>query len=322
LRTGRRVAAGVEVKFNPWHDPEDGRFTFAGTGVYFASGVGARSQTGRRSAAGLSAGPRDGIGGTDASSPNAQQDGRNDPKNPRNYGIYIVRRGDTLTRIAKLRSHIGPEDLAWLNDVPVDRPLVIGQKLKIPHQSFRDRGIEDWQQFRALDYYMETHGGRLPPFGMKLPPVESQILDSNWKQHIRGPYNFYSDILSRPRRMFGEVRPTSSPKRSRGNQRRAGGADRRPTDDGGHFAAPRLGGPIDTFNHFAQDRSLNRGVYRILEQGWYDAANAGHKVFIDIIPHYVGTSQRPDSVVVIWYIDGERQEQQLANEPMGRPNVR
>lgn len=31
LRTGRRVApSGVEVKFNPWHDEENGRFTFTG----------------------------------------------------------------------------------------------------------------------------------------------------------------------------------------------------------------------------------------------------------------------------------------------------
>jgi hypothetical protein len=36
LRTGRwptvTPSGGVEVKFNPWHDPADGRFTFAGSG--------------------------------------------------------------------------------------------------------------------------------------------------------------------------------------------------------------------------------------------------------------------------------------------------
>ena len=38
LRTGRRVtddAATLETKFNPWHDPDDGRFTFSGQGRYF-----------------------------------------------------------------------------------------------------------------------------------------------------------------------------------------------------------------------------------------------------------------------------------------------
>jgi hypothetical protein len=39
LRTGRlssvRNAEGIELKFNPWHDPDDGRFTFVGGGRYF-----------------------------------------------------------------------------------------------------------------------------------------------------------------------------------------------------------------------------------------------------------------------------------------------
>ena len=36
-RTGRRVAGPVDVetKFNPWHDPVDGRFIFAGLGRRF-----------------------------------------------------------------------------------------------------------------------------------------------------------------------------------------------------------------------------------------------------------------------------------------------
>jgi hypothetical protein len=44
LRTGLkfRHPAGdrVEVKFNPWHDPDDGRFTFANQGNHFAKGAG------------------------------------------------------------------------------------------------------------------------------------------------------------------------------------------------------------------------------------------------------------------------------------------
>lgn len=42
LRTGKLpnvvVADGVELKFNPWHDPADGRFTFAGTGRNYGGG--------------------------------------------------------------------------------------------------------------------------------------------------------------------------------------------------------------------------------------------------------------------------------------------
>ena len=38
LRTGRELASGEERKFNPWHDPEDGRFTFSNQGTFFGSG--------------------------------------------------------------------------------------------------------------------------------------------------------------------------------------------------------------------------------------------------------------------------------------------
>jgi hypothetical protein len=42
LRTGRLPAStkndAIERKFNPWHDPSDGRFTFAGTGHYYGAG--------------------------------------------------------------------------------------------------------------------------------------------------------------------------------------------------------------------------------------------------------------------------------------------
>lgn len=48
LRTGRLPceadADGVEFKFNPWHDPENGRFTFAGTGHYYGRGSGGQSE--------------------------------------------------------------------------------------------------------------------------------------------------------------------------------------------------------------------------------------------------------------------------------------
>lgn len=48
MRTGRWPELEldpVEAKFNPWHDPDDGRFTFAGQGKFFGQGSagGARS---------------------------------------------------------------------------------------------------------------------------------------------------------------------------------------------------------------------------------------------------------------------------------------
>lgn len=48
LRTGRRSrsATPIETKFNPWHDAEDGRFTFAGQGQFFPGRTTIRRRTG------------------------------------------------------------------------------------------------------------------------------------------------------------------------------------------------------------------------------------------------------------------------------------
>lgn len=55
LRTGRLPPAptpdGIERKFNPWHDPLDGRFTFAGAGRHYgAGGVGPAGSASSRNA--------------------------------------------------------------------------------------------------------------------------------------------------------------------------------------------------------------------------------------------------------------------------------
>ncbi len=47
MRTGRwpdpDATAAIERKFNPWHDPDDGRFTSAGQGRHYGSGGGGSS---------------------------------------------------------------------------------------------------------------------------------------------------------------------------------------------------------------------------------------------------------------------------------------
>ena len=56
LRTGRwptvTPSGDVEVKFNPWHDPADGRFTFAGLGRAYGRSDGNGASSGGRSDSG------------------------------------------------------------------------------------------------------------------------------------------------------------------------------------------------------------------------------------------------------------------------------
>lgn len=313
LRTGRRVEdSPIEVKFNPWHDREDGRFTFVGQGSYFPRGSRASNSA---SSDRFGGGGASGSWGRRSAPP--QTFGEHDPQNPRNHSMHTVRAGDTLTRIAAQRKGLRVSDLVWLNGLDPKQPLRIGQQIKLPHQRFLDAGRDAKNKFLSLDYYMRTHGGKLPPDPANPPSLQSQILDANWRKETRGTYNYRIDIIERPREAFGQV-VEGKVKRSPTNQIRAGGADRRPTDEGGHYIANRFNGPSDAFNHFAQDRNFNRSAYSAMENAWAKHIRDGRKVFVRIKPHYIGTSSRPYRLTVEWTVDGGKPEvQEFRNESRG-----
>lgn len=200
------------------------------------------------------------------------------------------------------------------------KSLQIGQRILLPNQQFLDAGRDARNRFLALAYYQQTHGGRLPPDPANPPSLESQILDSNWRRETLNGYDFQIDVIDRPRITYGTVSQTNKPKRSRRLQARAGGADRRPTDDGGHFWAARFDGPLVRFNHFAQDANFNRGAYRAMEDEWAAHRRADRSVFASIKPYYSGTSRRPYKIVVTWSVDGGRRETRTFwNEAKGKP---
>ena len=107
---------------------------------------------------------------------------------------------------------------------------------------------------------------------------------------------------------------TDAPSRSRTAQRQAGGTERRPSDDGGHYIAARFNGPTEAFNHFAQDANFNRGGYRLLEDEWARDKRAGRAVTVRIVPQFAGGSVRPSTINVWWTVDGERKSVKFSNE--------
>lgn len=316
LRTGRRTdlppPVQVEVKFNPWHDEKDGRFTFAGQGRYFPRGGNTRPKTMEAAAGGQVRRP-------DRSDSDGVPDRRHlRADHPGNHSTHIVQPGDTLTRIAARRKGLTARDLAWLNQHPIDRPLRIGQQIKLPHQAYLDAGRAAKNKFLALAYYMDTHGGKLPPDPANPPSLESQILDTNWRKETKNGYDFHIDVIARPRKIFANLSDGPKASRSRRNQASAGKPDRLASDDGGHFIAARFNGPSESFNHFAQDANFNRGAYRAMEDSWARDLQAGRNVLVEITPKYAGTSKRPNSVHVIWYVDGQKNFHNFPNQAKGR----
>ena len=316
LRTGLRfrhqLGADVEVKFNPWHDPEDGRFTFANQGNYFGNGGGRGG----------------GGGGGDASPASGsyqarvradeehirRRNARLSPKHPSNYSVYKVRSGDTLSRIAAARTGLTASDLAWLNDLKPDARLHIGQSLKLPHQSSLDAGRDALGVAVGLANYADRHGGRMPSGPGS---ITGQLAEDRLPAVLLNGYRFQQDGLIRTRLSEGELASEKS-RASKRSQRTAGGADRRRGDDGGHYIARRFNGPSESVNLFAQDRNFNRGAYRALEDELAAYQRQGKRVYVKIIPSYRGTSQRPYRIVYSWQIDGKWKSRRFFNEKEGR----
>lgn len=314
LRTGLvRRAPPYELKYNPWHDPDDGRFTFRNSGQYFGQGNAGFATRPRRDdprVVKVRGAKREAAVQTTDSKIFA-------PEHPRNHTVYRVRKGDTLTSIAAQRSGLRASDLSRLNALKQPDKLLIGQSLKLPIQAYLDSGKKARAKVMALAHYIETHDGRLPPNPANPPTIQQQI-DSEWRTERRNGHIYRIDLLNRTRFIFVDLSTTAVEGRSRAMQRAAGGADRLATDEGGHYVAPGLGGPPIWFNHFAQDRNFNRGEYRMMEKEWFAQRAAGKGGKAKIYPRFNGFTQRPYKLYIEYPIDGGVRKRHLSNRRGGK----
>lgn len=250
LRTGRlpRWArpAAPEVKYNPWHDPDDGRFTFAGTGRFFGRGSAGSERT-RTTSARMAERPKE-------------------PKKEAFGGYGGGGRGFTG----------GGASGSW--------------------ESHDDVVSRRRQELRA---------------GIKS--------GKDWRDIEVNGHTWTVDESETTRVIIGSIELGVTPPRSRTLQRRAGGADRRTSDDGGHYVAPRFNAPTTSFNLLPQDMNLNRGRWRALEDEWTRERRADRQVDYMIIPVLRGSSRRPTHMNVWWWVDGEERSLRFPNEPLEKP---
>lgn len=112
-----------------------------------------------------------------------------------------------------------------------------------------------------------------------------------------GSYTYTSDALGKTAR--GQLQTADAPARDAQAQREAGGENRRGkgnaygVDDGGHLIGARFGGSPGEENLTPQDRNLNRGGYKAMENDWADKLDKGTKVFVNIESYTGDGSARP-----------------------------
>ena len=307
LRTGRlpsvAIADGVELKFNPWHDPADGQFTFAGSGRSYGQGGGG----GFRSSGG--------SGGGASSREDWSREARstNNRQRPRS--------GPTPTAQAS-----GPSPRPAPN-TNTQRPISNngwggGGFTLGGGGSFGGAGASgDWGADPSKQRTVSREPATARERQASAPPTTTARRFSAARplhREVRNGYEYQIDEAGQTHRVSGTLKFGDKQVRSRTAQAQAGGPDRRATDDGGHYIAVRFAGPTDAFNHFAQDASFNRGRYRALEDQWARAKRAGKNVTVTIVPSYTDVSKRPTVIDISFTINGHKQSVKLANEPRGK----
>lgn len=339
LRTGRLPQAHdadrIEFKFNPWHDPENGRFTFAGTGHYY--GYGSRGQAERRGRDtwGQGAGriariptspyppkpPMGQSGGarrspTGPGKPSTWGGGRFTGGGGGDFGgAGATGYGDWGGETKKpQRGRARAEPQRSPSRVVVQPPRVgIGPQRRRPRVrvqppragvgSQRPRTVVSPQPSSRLVEVQRPRAGR-----------ESRSGSERWRTVERNGYRYEIDDRNRTRRISGEITLNPDQGRSRTAQFAAGGSDRRKNDHGGHYIARRFNGPKEAFNHFAQDSSFNRTDYAKLENEWERAKRQKKQVRVKIVPKFEGSSQRPSALIVWFWIDGKGRSKRFQNE--------
>lgn len=270
MRTGRwpepHAGLSIERKFNPWHDPDDGRFTFAGSGRRYGS-----------------AGP--GQSAKPAPRPLTVEEPSSSLRKPGNF-------------TGGGRGYGGAGAVgSWPPPTPKKPPRA-----------------------RQLAHPATKPSAR--PTGIPATTVKRRLPRPILKIFRRNGYRFDVSNLDRTIHVMGSIAENASQTRSRRLQAQAGGADRKLTDEGGHFIARQFNGPPEFFNHFAQDRTFNRGKYRRLERQWLREIRKGNAMPLRIDAYYHGTSRRPYELDIQFFIDGKKQSVKLPNGEQGEKNAK
>jgi HK97 family phage portal protein len=291
------ITGVVELKYNPWHDNEDGKFTFSNHGNYAGggSGFGGGGATGSWSkpkpkSSNASFGGHGATGSWDKPKTKKPSTGKlgghratgswDTPKFRGGGGSFGGGGASGSWDNPKFRRNGGSfggggASGSWDKPVPkTPVPLSKRETVKAPKPS--------------------------------VSGVGSSVKPKSPNRKIStGGYHFETDSNNRSGRIHGELRVKPEQPRSRRVQREAGKPDRLASDHGGHFIAREFGGPEIPQNHFAQDAKINRGEYRKLELHWKGELKRSRKVSVDIVPSYKGSSRRPHSISVKYFVDGK-----------------
>ena len=184
-------------------------------------------------------------------------------------------------------------------------------------QYVTDMGPKDLVKQGYLVEISEEEAWRLSPEGKTSIVNRRRTLEYDlhnpdlFKENPQGNYHYHD--TSKGKVAYG-VLTLKKATRDAKQQQTVGGASREIDDDGGHFIGSRFFGPAKKENLEAQNRNLNRGSYKIMENKWQQHLEAGDKVFVTVESYKSNDSKsdewyRPDCFMgyyIVEHPDGTR----------------
>ena len=110
-------------------------------------------------------------------------------------------------------------------------------------------------------------------------------------EHAKGHYTYGESELGKSASGNLELKKG---KRNPKAQIEVGGEDRLKDDDGGHLLATRFNGSSETENMDPQNKNINRGTYKKMENRWAESLENGDKVYVHVETFKSNDSERPD----------------------------
>ncbi len=92
---------------------------------------------------------------------------------------------------------------------------------------------------------------------------------------------------------------------------------KQPGDHAGHLAGDRFGGSGKLDNLVSQYWLVNLSSYKVLENKWHRAIQAGKAVEVDVEVVYAGDDLRPSKFIIVYFIDGVEYHQTITNDLLG-----
>ena len=88
-------------------------------------------------------------------------------------------------------------------------------------------------------------------------------------------------------------------------------------DHAGHLAGDRFGGSGQLDNLVSQLWLVNLSSYKLLENEWNKAIQAGKTVDVNVHVEYAGDDLRPSAFSIEYTIDGEEHSKHITNDILG-----